>query len=179
MGDVLPTPPQESGRPRSLSIAGWAFFGIACWMTLSVVMYLAVSGLLVHQVADSPMIGSKVWGVLAWVELVLGPAMIVTSLRFLQRRRWARIPLMAFGAVLATGTLAFGVFWVTQLLGFFGETRKGPPLDGTGSVVFGVFQVIMSIGGLAICLAFAACFAFLAKRLCSAEVCQTVTLEGF
>src|SRR5688572_11967352 len=179
MGDVLTMPPQESGRPRSVSITGWAFFGIACWMTFSVIMYLVVSGVVAPHIADSSIMGAKVWGVIAWVELVLGPAMILTSLRFLRLRRWARLPLLAFGSILVLGTLAFGVFWVVVLPGFFREMRDGPPLDPAGSVVITVFQVVMTVGGVAISLAFAAGFGVLTKRLQAPEVRDSVTVDGF
>ncbi len=148
-------------------------------MTLSVVMYLAVSGVVAPQIADSSPMGSKVWGVIAWVELVLGPAMILTSLRFLRLRRWSRIPLMAFGSILVLGMLAFGVFWVIRLPGFFREMRSGPPLDATGSVVITVFQVVMTVGGIAIALAFAAGFGILTKRLRAPEVRNSVTVDRF
>ena len=170
---------EAKGRPRSVAITGWFFFGIACWMTLSVFSYLAVSGILRSPSTMMPAGMTSVWSVIAVVEAVLGPLMIVTSQRFLKLRRWTRIPLLGFGMILVLGTIAFGGFWVFQMSGFFSEMRSGPELDAIGSVVARVFPVIMTIGGIAVSLTFAIGFGLLVKQLRTEEVRQCVTKPGF
>lgn len=148
-------------------------------MTLAVLMYSLVVGGLGKTPQSTDLIAPKVWSALFWVEIVLGPAMMVVSLRFLRLRRWTRVPLIIFGIALILGMLAFSVFWVFKMSGFFHEMRGGPPLDATGSAVVSAFQVVMTIGGVVVSLAFAAGFGILTGLLRKGEVREAVIAKGF
>lgn len=183
MGDVVaelgPTPllPAQVTRPRTVTVVGWISFGVACWMTLAVTGYLVACGVSGARI-ETPAIPRAFFSWVAAAEIVLGPSMMVAALRFLSLRRWTRLPLLVFSALLLLGTLAFAGFWIFKVAGFFREMR-GEFKDGFEPVVAVVFQVIMTLGGAAVLLGFCFGFGLLFRHLRSPIVRNSVTRDGF
>jgi hypothetical protein len=171
----VPTP----SRPRTVSIVGWFFFGISCWMILGSAVPLSSNWLRgVSSEVRGP-ISSAILFKIAAAELFLGPFMLVASCRFLNLRKWTRLPLALFALALIVGTAAFALFWLFKSKEFFAETEDGPPLKGIELAFVTGVQIATMAGGVLACALFCVGFGLLLKQLGSRVVRDSVNRGGF
>lgn len=165
-------------RKLSVPLVGLGFCGLSLLMFLGVLTTGFVSAKLGISLDKAVGLPNHVLRLIGGSQIGLGVLILIVSLRFLQLRRWTRLPLLVISHLLFLTVLGFAATWVIVITAFFSKMRGGPP-DPVWTVITVCFQVAMTLGGVVVSFAFALGLRILGRYLRSSAVRELVTVGGF